>query len=453
MTLEQLAARVAEQLAPLRGERLMIALSGGADSVALTLALCRLRDTAGWAICAAHVNHGLRGAESDGDQTFVEALCERHGLPLCCTRLSPPMGAGETWAREARYQALFDAARAQGCNVVVLAHHQDDQVETLLEHLLRGCGPEGLAGMRPMTTRNGMTLARPLLTTSRAELREALQDAGEGWREDATNSEAFCLRNRLRLELLPAMEALAPGAGVRMARAARLQGAEQQMLEDMEADFLRAYECGWRALPLAALRTLHPVMQGRVLRRWWCELAAELPRLEEHQTAAFMALITAPAGSRCNLPGDWHGERGSCFLHLVPPTVARVPGVVLDGTPCTIAWGRLTLTVRAWRSEDGHGDGKRVQVLPAAFLAGCVLRTREPGDWLRPFGGGGRKSLQDALTDRKIDGAFRDRAPLLCREKEVLWIAGAAAGNVPRIDEKEKLLTLSWGGYMPWLDG
>ena len=111
------------------------------------------------------------------------------------------------------------------------------------------------------------------------------------------------------------------------------------------------------------------------------------------------------------------------------------------------------MTVRAWRSEDGYGDGKRMQVLPAAFLAGCVLRTREPGDWLRPFGGGGRKSLQDALTDRKIDGAFRDRAPLLCREKEVLWIAGAAAGNVPRIDEKEKLLTLSWGGYMPWLDG
>ena len=255
MTLEQLAARVAEQLAPLRGERLMIALSGGADSVALTLALCRLRDTAGWAICAAHVNHGLRGAESDGDQTFVEALCERHGLPLCCTRLSPPVGAGETWAREGRYQALFDAARAQGCSVMVLAHHQDDQAETLLEHLLRGCGPEGLAGMRPITTRNGMTLARPLLTTSRAELREALRDAGEGWREDATNSEAFCLRNRLRLELLPAMEALAPGAGVRMARAARLQGAEQQMLEDMEADFLRAYERGWRALPLAACIT------------------------------------------------------------------------------------------------------------------------------------------------------------------------------------------------------
>ena len=111
------------------------------------------------------------------------------------------------------------------------------------------------------------------------------------------------------------------------------------------------------------------------------------------------------------------------------------------------------MTVRAWRSEDGHGDGKRVQVLPAAFLAGCVLRTRESGDWLRPFGGGGRKSLQDALTDRKIDGVFRDRVSLLCREKEVLWIAGAAAGNVPRIDEKEKLLTLSWGGYMPWLDG
>lgn len=225
---------------------------------------------------------------------------------------------------------------------------------------------------------------------------------GEGWREDATNSEAFCLRNRLRLELLARHGGTCPRCRGAQGSCGTFAGQRSsRMLEDMETDFCEPRTAAGRALPLAALRTLHPVMQGRVLRRWWGELAAELPRLEEHQTAAFMALIMASAGSRCNLPGDWHGERGSCFLHLVPPTVARVPGVVLDGTPCTIAWGRLTLTVRAWRSEDGHGDGKRVQVLPAAFLAGCILRTREPGDWLRPFGGGGRKSLQDALTDRK----------------------------------------------------
>ena len=453
VTLEQVAQRVSVQLAPLKGTRLMIALSGGADSVALTLALCRLRACEGWELRAAHVNHGLRGAESDGDEAFVRILCAAQHLPLTCVRLTPPTGAGETWAREERYAALLAAAQQEGCGAVVLAHHQDDQTETLLEHLLRGCGPEGLAGMRPISTRAGMTLVRPLLGISRQALRETLRDANASWREDATNGEANCLRNRLRLEVLPMLEALAPGAGARMAQATRLQGAEQQMLADMEAAFLQAQDHGWDALPLAALRTLHPVMQGRVLRRWWAELPGDLPRLDERQTEAWRALITGKVGSRCNLPGDWHGERGYRFLHRTPPTREMRKETRLPQLGTYWQQDRLRLTVAPWQPSDGHGDGKRVQVIPAALVQACTLRTRQTGDWLRSFGGGGRKAVQDVLTDRKVDGALRDRVPMLCREKEVLWIAGVTAGNLPHADEKEKLWTLRWSGCMPWLDG
>ena len=244
MTLEYLCQEVSRQMRPLAGQGVLIALSGGADSVALAWALCRLRQQEGWRLCAAHVNHGLRGEESDGDQAFVEALCRRLELPCACLRLSPPAHAGETWAREARYQALAAMAREQNCSVIALAHHRDDQAETLLEHLLRGCGPEGMAGMRPLRQSEGLTLVRPLLNVGRASLREALAQAGESWREDSTNAAPMCLRNRLRLEVMPALEALAPGAAARMAEAARLQAQEQSMLEEMAGQFLQRQDRG-----------------------------------------------------------------------------------------------------------------------------------------------------------------------------------------------------------------
>lgn len=162
MRLDDLCREVSLQMRPVRGQGVLIALSGGADSVALAYALCRVRAREGWRLWAAHVNHGMRGAESDGDQAFVEELCRRLGLQLVSRRLIPPEQAGETWAREARYAALREMAAQAECGVIALAHHQDDQAETLLEHLLRGTGPEGLAGMRPLSRLGGVTLARPL---------------------------------------------------------------------------------------------------------------------------------------------------------------------------------------------------------------------------------------------------------------------------------------------------
>lgn len=453
MTLEYLCQEVSRQMRPLAGQGVLIALSGGADSVALAWALCRLRQQEGWRLCAAHVNHGLRGEESDGDQAFVEALCRRLELPCACLRLSPPAQAGETWAREARYQALAAMAREQNCSVIALAHHRDDQAETLLEHLLRGCGPEGMAGMRPLRQSEGLTLVRPLLNVGRASLREALAQAGESWREDSTNAAPMCLRNRLRLEVMPALEALAPGAAARMAEAARLQAQEQSMLEEMAGQFLQRQDRGWRALPLAELTALHPAMQARVLRRWWRSLAPGEAGLNAEQTAAWMRVLTGPQGGRCNLPGGWHGERGYRFAHATPPEPPRWAEIPLRAEEGRYALGLVELRVLPWRRGDGTGDGKRMQAVPEEALRGCVLRFRRTGDWLRPFGGGGAKRVQDVLIDRKVDAAFRDRVPMVCRGGEALLIAGVTAGNLPPLDENKHLWMLRWDGYLPWLDG
>lgn len=453
MRLDDLCREVSLQMRPVRGQGVLIALSGGADSVALAYALCRVRAREGWRLWAAHVNHGMRGAESDGDQAFVEELCRRLGLQLVSRRLIPPEQAGETWAREARYAALREMAAQAECGVIALAHHQDDQAETLLEHLLRGTGPEGLAGMRTLSRLGGVTLARPLLGLSRAALREALEEAGESWREDSTNAQAQCLRNRLRLEILPALEALSPGASARMASAARLQAQEQSMLEEAEQRFLQRQDKGWRALPLTALEQLHPAMQARVLRRWWRNLTQDAVRLDERQTLAWRNLLAEKRGARCNLPGGWHGERGYRFLHAVPPWPDTPVVLDVQATEARLNLGDITLTLAPWKPQDGTGDGKRWQAMPGAWLAGCTLRTRRPGDWMRPFGGGGMKHLQDVFTDRKVDAPFRDRVPMVCRKDEVLLIAGVTAGNLPSADEKKNLWTLRWEGYLPWLDG
>ena len=154
-------------------ERLLIGLSGGADSVALTELLLCLRAQGRVRLWAVHVNHGLRGAQSDEDERFVRELCERENLPLAVYRAHPPEHPGEDWARQARYGFFRQELRRCGAQAVALAHHRDDQAETLLLHLLRGAGLTGLAGMVPEGESLGVKVVRPLLGFSRQELREA----------------------------------------------------------------------------------------------------------------------------------------------------------------------------------------------------------------------------------------------------------------------------------------
>ena len=153
------------------------------------------------------------------------------------------------------------------------------------------------------------------------------------------------------------------------------------------------------------------------------------------QTAALMELVTAPAGTRCNLPGGWHGQRGWTHLHLLPP----------DGRH-----GRPEISLIALSYSPGPGDGRLSQSIPARLLSECTVRTRQPGDWIRPFGAGGRQTLQDYFVNRRVDAPFRDSVPLLCRGSEVLLAAGVGAGNVPPMNHTKDQLLLRWRGEMPW---
>lgn len=417
--------------------KLLVGLSGGADSVALTHLLL----DAGYQVTAVHVNHGLRGDASDGDEAFVRALCEEWRIPLRTYRALPPESPGEGWAREARYGFFRQAMAEAQADALVLAHHRDDQAETLLLHLLRGSGLTGLTGMLADTNLNGMRILRPLLMYSREELRAYLSERGITWREDGSNGDARYLRNALRLEVLPVLELLVPGAAARMATTATLLQDDEAVLRALTADFLAAHP--GRALPIEQLRMQLPGLQRRILRAWW---TAHAPKSDERgltavQTADLLGLMDAPASARCNLPQGWYGQRGWTHLHLIAPEDAY--GILeMPAETCPL----LTIT-----PFDGvPSDGKGCQVIPRAWLAACVVRSRKQGDFIRPFGSAGRQSLQDYFTNRRVDAAFRDRVPLLCRGSEVLLAGGVGAGGVPCTDEIEEPVLLRWREPFHW---
>jgi len=438
-----------ERLAPRPSGRVLVGLSGGADSVALLRLLLRLRDTdPGLAIEAVHVNHRLRGAESDEDEAFVRELCRSWGIPLHVRRLSLNGKTDENSARTARYAAFRGCLEETGIRQLALAHQREDQAETFLLHLLRGAGPAGLAGMRSEEERKGIRLLRPMLRLSGAELREALTREGIPWREDRTNAEDVYARNRIRHRLLPEMESLFPGAAERIAKAALLTGEEQDFLDGQAAAFLQEH-AGEDWIRKEPLRTLPQAGRAAVLRRWWQKNGPELPErnLSYDQTRALAALADTPAGETVNLPGGWFAQGGRTHLHLVPPG-RTVPDPTPVQSPRTV-FGTFTLEIRP--GEDNPGNGKTEQEVPAGFTEGCEIRTRRPGDRIYPFGMKGEKSLQDYLTDRRIDRAWRDRIPLLCRGQEVLLAAGVGAGRIPRWEKASRRERLVWKGSMPWM--
>ncbi len=415
--------------------RLLVGLSGGADSVALLLLLM----DAGAQVAAVHVNHGLRGAESDGDEAFAAALCKRLSIPLLRYRADPPAHPGEDWARRVRYGFFRQAMQETQAEALVLAHHRGDQAETLLLHLLRGAGLTGLTGMAEDTAINGIRILRPLLRYSRAELRAYLNERGQAWREDGSNADARYLRNALRADVLPRLEQLAPGAAQRMAQTAALLAEDEAVLANLTADFLGAHPGD--ALPLAELRQRPVGLQRRILRAWWTALAPQEESLALSQTEELRSLLDAPASARCNLPGGWHGQSGWTHLHLASP----------EGTSALEAIPALEsplLTIEPFGST--CGDGATCQAIPRSLLAECNVRSRRKGDYIRPFGSHGKQSLQDYLVNRRVDAAFRDRVPLLTRGSEVLLAGGVGAGAIPRTEEIDDPVLLRWKTVFPW---
>lgn len=312
-------------LAP--GARVLVACSGGADSVALVRLLHAANRSRhwNWTLVVGHVNHGLRGRASEADARAVKQLAGTLGLRYVSAKLRLQPGrsgrVSEAAARAARLKSLRQLARRSRCTVVALAHHADDQAETLLLRLLRGTGVLGLGAMAERT-QLGMTFVRPLLGFTRQELRQYLVHLGESWREDHTNQTLDFLRNRVRHELLPLLEKLQPqvrAALVRLAAQARQwEAALAEWADELATRSVQRLTARQVVLKRAELRAAPAILVAEMLRRALERHA--VPVSAERLDAAVQAARGRKGGQTIELGGGavWRVAGKEVLLRLRP---------------------------------------------------------------------------------------------------------------------------------------
>jgi tRNA(Ile)-lysidine synthase len=330
---------------PLRGERVLVAVSGGADSTALLLALEELKRVGPLHVdlTAAHLDHGLRGEGGAGDARWVEGLARGLGFGCVSGRADVSELAREARdnleqaARRARYEFLAGAARSCGARAVLVAHTLDDQAETVLLRLLRGSGADGLGGMAPERTLEAggeIYLRRPLLAWARgAETEGYCRERGVEFRSDAMNEDERFARVRVRRTLLPLLETFNPRAAEALARAAALLREDSAALERLAAALLEEARAdagtdvgegkapGACALKVAALKRAAPALRRRALRLWLTRARGDLRRLSHAHLLGVERLLEGERGGRvAELPGGARVERRRGLLHFRPVT-------------------------------------------------------------------------------------------------------------------------------------
>lgn len=422
------------------GSTVVAGVSGGADSVALLCILKALEETLSIRVCAAHYNHRIRGENADADEAFVRELCAARGIPLLCGSGDVPAAAkaeGKTLeqaARDMRYAFLEEARQHFGAAAVAVAHHMDDQAETVLMHLVRGAGLAGLCGMQP---KRG-TVVRPLLFLGRAEIEGYLSENRIPFRTDASNFERESTRNRLRLDVMPYLQAhINKNAAANMAEAALLLQADERYLSLEAEKALLAAKRGEDAYERQALAALAPPIRARALRQALSAAGAKTD-VEKKHIDALTALLAGETGASLDLPAV-RAETEYGLLRLVPAeakaeTQAFALPLNLEGetkTPCGSFFAE-TATPGDF-APDSFTANFDLDKLPA----GLTVRTRRPGDRFFPLNGPGRRKLKEYMIDKKIPRREREM-PLIAAGEEVLFLPGFTAADPVKVDGDTK---------------
>jgi tRNA(Ile)-lysidine synthase len=428
--------------------RVVAAVSGGSDSVALTHLLRELEASGDLRLAGiAHFNHQLRD-RADHEEAFVAALAQRLTIPFLAGRGDVRARARrdrrslESAARDARYEFFESARRHFRADVVALGHTRNDQAETFLLRLLRGAGPRGLAAMHP---RNG-AIVRPLLDCGRTELRSFLDRRRIEYVEDETNADVSIARNRVRSELLPLLaDRFNPAIVEVLAREAELAREIWSWLESAEGEphglRIPASRRGALELDVAHLQQMPPPLRRLVLWRAMNEAAGGKPVSFSHVDAAVRLLSVAKG--RADAPGHRVERRGSRLVLTDRPAdhptggfhyPLTIPGEIqLREAGCAVS-AELALRPRTLLAAERSGRGPLAVVRMDVCSGPLAVRNRRPGDLFRPPGLGGRKKLQDYFVDRKIDVAVRDRVPIVVDGTDrIVWVAGYGIDEAFRV--------------------
>lgn len=443
------------------GDRLVIGVSGGPDSLCLLDVLYSLAGSHGLVLCVAHFNHGLR-PEAEADVSFVRAEAARRGLD-CLSETADVRAAAaasrqslETEARALRYAFLARVARQKGASLVAVAHSADDQAETVLMHLLRGAGLRGLRGMLPKRAiGQAVVLIRPLLAITRAEILDYCAENKLTPLMDSSNADTRFARNRVRHALLPTLEAYNPNLRARLARTAAVAAGDYEI-------WLAAVQRLWAETALVELD--HPERVAFDRARWLALSAAQqrallrtaAERLMEAQDEIdFAPLEAAVMFSRAARPGRSCTLAAGLVLRVEAERIVVCPAAAtgLDAGD----WPRLVagalapgwrlqieaVDAAAWHAQQTETASRWTGFIDADRLAEPVtLRSRWPGDRFQPLGMGGHTvKLSDFFVNRKVPARQRDTWPLLVCGHEIVWVVGLRLDERYRVTERTRQVT------------
>ncbi len=462
------------------GDRLIVALSGGADSVALLHFLLSIREEYRLTLLAVHVNHGIR-EEAGEDEAFCERLCEELGVALRCCHIAPgelacEKGMGlEEAARSARYGLLERCRQETGFDKIVTAHHANDNAETMLFQLFRGSGLKGLSGI-PVERDH---MVRPFLCVTREEIGQYLRDNGLAHVEDATNQDVWYSRNRIRAEMIPAAKMVNASAVENMSRCAEQLKDIQAYLEAEAGAFLdrnAVFDGNNAAISLTALKAIAAALQREVLFESVSRVCGSRKDITFSHIEAVRALLDKDGQKDCVLPygvtarksydtlrifkGNGNTDLYSAEKNKIKavncPKVIQPQDVNEDflapanGKIMLPDGGNLT-----FRTFSVSCAGEKINNIPQndctkwfdcdKIRDNLMLRHRRQGDYLTVTANGGRKSLQDYLINAKVPRDERDKLWLLADGKHILWVIGLRISMAYKLTEKtENILEVHW---------
>lgn len=415
------------------GVTVVVAVSGGPDSVALLHILKQLqqRRYPSLILHVAHLNHRLRGSESNEDEQFVRELAAKLGLGFTSHQqdiraLARKQGRNlEEVAREERYRFLRHVAACLPAHRIATGHTLTDQAETVLMRLIRGAGGEGLTAIHPVVDD---LIIRPLLGVTRTEVLAYCEEIGAPYRVDRTNLEPTLFRNRIRHDILPQLETLNPSVTESLARAAENLRLDEDYFDHIISHLMP--ECiasrgeGALSLNMAALCDLHPALRRRVLRAALRELRGDLHRIRQAHVEAVEHLLQAGmSGRRVHLPGltVWR-EFDVLTLRLEGAEAAPAPQDLVEGRP--IRWGPFRLSLRRGLPHESFLLAPGAVLLDDEKLpAQLRIRARRPGDRYVPAGHRQPRKLKRLMLEHKIPVSQRDRWPIVVTadDDHIVW--------------------------------
>ncbi len=431
------------------GVSVLCAVSGGADSMCLLHWLNSAKEALGIRLQAAHYNHHLRGDESDRDERFVRDCCQEWGVPLICgegdvSARAAEMGTGvEETAREMRYTFLQKTARQVDADLIAVAHNADDNVETVLLHLIRGSGLTGLTGMLPRRD----NIVRPLLTTTRADIEDYCSRCGVPYVQDSTNADDTYSRNRVRHRIIPELTAMNPRFvenSVKLLE--RLRDDENYLISQTNVIYASARKEGERViLPASVIGEMPDALAPRAVRRLLAQVGQENCSAA-HLESVIALCRTKDPSARVSLPGVSVCRMYDELVFVPAGSEEKIPEPVLvcpEGVTC---YGDTGWSIRCSKTECPADGSKN----PDSFFLACdkingplILRPRQTGDQIK-LPGRGTKTVKKLLIDEKVPLAHRQLLPVLADGDGVLALASFGPNETRLARPGERALSITF---------